>query len=360
MDDTERLREIAASIIKDSNDEGKIKNAAELLKLASEIENQRAGASKLTTEEQKISFDLRESRDHRKSDDRKAFITLLAPVFTTFVLAGTLTLQSYQFARSERDKEIENKQQAEAAEDVRWTDAVKLLSQSNKLSPAGALLKSFVKSDRYGPQAVQTALQILLKTDNSEEFERLFVLVFEPVDWKDLQRLIDLNRTLYANMGPVLQKSWNLQKQVNDTSKLNPVERKQYDSLWSELEFLATKIAPVLRAARPSGVALDLHSTDFVLCDLQGADLSGANLDGVNMSAVNLKGANLSGITHDGLAMFRTAWWEASQISQEALQYFMQTNPFRPADQYGPLYRTISKKDYDDNVARLLRLSSSH
>jgi hypothetical protein len=31
-------------------------------------------------------------------------------------------------------------------EDLRWSEAVKLLSQSEKLSPAGILLKSFVKS----------------------------------------------------------------------------------------------------------------------------------------------------------------------------------------------------------------------
>lgn len=360
MDDTERLRDIAASIIKDSNDEGRIKNAAELLKLASEIENQRAGARKLTTEEQKISFDLRESRNHRKSDDRKVYITLLAPVFTTLVLAGTLILQSYQFVQSERDKQVQDKRQAEAAEDVRWTDAVKLLSQSDKLSPAGVLLKSFVKSDRYGAQAHQTALQILLKTDDPELFDSLFVLVFEPIDWNDLPQVIDLNRKLYANMNPVIQKTWDPPKMVNNTSRLNPSERKQYDSLFKEIEFIDTKIAPVLRVSRPSGVALDLHSTNLVLCDLQGADLRGANLNGANMANVNLKGTNLIGITHDQFSTYYTAWWEVSQSSQELLQYLMKESPFRPGHLYGPLYQRISKKDYDDNVTRLLQLASSH
>lgn len=358
MDDTERLREIAALIIKDSNEEGRIKYAAELLKLASEIENQRAGSSKLLTEEQKLSFDLRESQSRQKSDDRKAYITLLAPVFTTFVLAGTLILQSYQFVQSERDKQIEVRQQTDAAEDVRWTDAVKLLSQSDKVSPAGVLLKSFVKSDRYGAQAHQTALQILLKTEDPVLFENLFALVFEPVDWNDLPQIIGLNRTMYVNIGPLAEKSYDAKKRMNDLNRLNPLERRKYDSLIAEIEFTATKIAPLLKGRRPGGVALDLHGTDILLCDLQYADLSGANLDGVNVSSVNLKGADLSRISHAELSMFLTAWWEASQMSQETLQYLMKEYPFQAGVQYGPSYRTISQKDYDENVARLLRLAS--
>jgi hypothetical protein len=358
MDDTKRLREIAASIITDSNDEVRIKNAAELLKLASEIENQRAGASKLESEEQKIRFDLGESRGHRKTDDRKTYITLLAPVVTTFVLAGTLILQSYQFAQSEKDKKAELKQQADAAEDVRWTDAVKLLSQSNNLSPAGALLKSFIRSERYGAQAHQTALQILLKTDEEELFENLFGSVFEPVGWSDFPQLVDLNRALHSNFLPVVGKTWDPQKQVNDLSRLNEQDRKQYDSFTREIEFTSARIASVLRVPRPKGAAIDLHSTDLLVCDLQGADLSGANLDLANISNANLRGANLRGITHAQFTIFSTAWWEASEISQDVLQYLMITAPFQPGHVYGLLSQAISQKDYDENIARLQKTAS--
>jgi hypothetical protein len=94
MNDTERLREIAGSIIEKSNDDATIKTAAELLRLASEIDNRRADVRKLAAEEQKIGLDLSESRRGRKSEDWKAYITLLAPVFTTVVLAATLIVQS--------------------------------------------------------------------------------------------------------------------------------------------------------------------------------------------------------------------------------------------------------------------------
>jgi hypothetical protein len=103
MNDIERLRNIATSMIGEGNDSNSLKEGAELLKLVSEIENQTAGTKMLTAQEQKLTFDLRESRDRLKSGDRKAYIALLAPVFTTFVLAGTLALQSFQFSKTEAD-----------------------------------------------------------------------------------------------------------------------------------------------------------------------------------------------------------------------------------------------------------------
>jgi hypothetical protein len=115
-DDTERLREIATSILERAHDDSTASKAGELLKLASEIENQRAEAQKLKVEEQKISLEVKESRQP-KSFDWKAFIALLAPVVTTLVLAVTLVVQSYQFNRSEKNK-------ADAAEEMRWTEAI--------------------------------------------------------------------------------------------------------------------------------------------------------------------------------------------------------------------------------------------
>ena len=91
MNDTERLRDIANSILEKSNDHGMARSAGELLKLAAEIENQITEARKLAAEEQKITLDLTDYR-HR-SENRKAYIALLAPVVTTFILAGTLLLR---------------------------------------------------------------------------------------------------------------------------------------------------------------------------------------------------------------------------------------------------------------------------
>jgi hypothetical protein len=360
MNDTERLREISWAILSDSKDEGRIRYAAELLKLASDIENQKASASMSAANEQKIIFDLSESKGHRKSENWKAFITLLAPVLTTIILAGTLVVQSYQFAQSEKDKQMETLRQADAAEDVRWTDAIKLLSQSEKVSPAGVLLKSFVKSNRYGSQAQQTAYQILLKTEDPTQFANLFTLVFEPVDWGNLSQVADLNRSLYLSEAPILEKTFNREKLIDDLSKLSPAERKTYNSILAEEEFIDAQIALLLKSHRPSGVALDLHSTDILQCDLKNADLSGANLDGANVSSVDLKGANLTGISHGQLDLYLTAWWEASEISPETFQYLLKQDPFRPTARYGTSGRTIPQNEYDENIARLQRITSTN
>ncbi len=353
MNDTEKLREIASSIIGNSNDDRELKNAAELLSLASEIEKQRAEARKLAVEEQKLSFDLGNSQQRLRSEDVKTYISSLSPLFTTIVLAGTLMLQSYQFLKSEKDKQVEASRQAEAAEDVRWSDAVKLLSQSDKLSPAGAVLKGFVKSTRYGIQAHQTAVQILLKTDDPKVFENLFVSVFDPVDWNNLTQVVDLNRTLESSFGPLSAKTWNDKKQVSDMAKLDISERHTYTYLQAELKFTTAKIASGLKGPRRNGVVIDLRSTDLWNGDFRGADLSGANLDNATFLNVDVKGADMSGITHyENLDLFGSAWWEASKVSQGFLEYLIKRNAFQPEKSYGS-GGSVSRAEYDAEIARL-------
>jgi hypothetical protein len=328
MKDTERLSEIAGSIIAKSNDDAMIKSAAELLRLASEIERQRAEVRKLAVDEQKTALDLSESRRRGKSEDWKAFITLLAPVVTTVVLAATLVSQTVQFNKSEKDKRSDAKQQADAAEDVRWSDAIKLLSESDKISPTGALLKNFVTSPRYGVLAYQTAIQELIQTDDSERFDSLFNSIFEPVDWKTLPQVVDLDRTLWSSLDPLLQKSYDTAKNFNDVNKLDALEQKKVHSLNSRLEVITRAIAPVLKSPRPSGVTLDLSSTDLLNADFQGADLKGANLDRVTFSGVDIKDADLSGITEfDGSKFFSSPWWQVSHINRIFLDYLVKGFP---------------------------------
>lgn len=328
MNDTERLREIADSIIEKSSDDATIKSGAELLRLASEMENRRVEARKLAVEEQKIGLDLSESRRSRKSENWKAYITLLAPVFTTVVLAATLVSQSYQFNQSEKDKQAEAKRQAESAEDVRWSDAIKLLSESDKISPAGALLKSFIKSDRYGDQAYKTAIQELIQTEEPERFNSLFDSIFQPVDWTTLPQMVDLDRTLWSSLDPLLQRSYNRAKNVNDLSTLSAADQKKVSSLNSRLTVITRAIAPVLKGLRPSGTTLDLSSTDLVNADFQGANLQGAKLERVTFSGVNIKDVDFSGVTEfGGSKFFSSPWWQVSHINQVFLEYLAKNYP---------------------------------
>jgi hypothetical protein len=91
--DTEPIRAIAAALLARAVDDNSIDRAAQLLKLASETENQVAQAAKYAVEEQKLKDDLSDSISRRKSEERKTYISILAPLFTTVVLAGTLVLQ---------------------------------------------------------------------------------------------------------------------------------------------------------------------------------------------------------------------------------------------------------------------------
>jgi uncharacterized protein YjbI with pentapeptide repeats len=356
MNDTAKLREIATSILDKSNDDGVARSAGELLKLAAEIENQRADARKLAAEEQKISFDVNDAQHRRKSESRKAYIALLAPVFTTFVLAGTLVMQNYQFQQSERDKQSEARRQAEVAEDMRWTEAVKLLSQSEKISPAGVLLKSFANSERHGAQAYKTAVEILIKTDDPQVFANLFGSVFDPVDWNNLPQVVELNRTVESQRSSVYSKSWDEKQQVSDESKLKKSEKVQLDQLNSKLRFITARLALTLKGPRPAGVTLDLRSTDFWVGDFRGADLSGANLTDANLTSLDLEGANLSGITEYQQAHFvGSAWWRASKIGKGLLEYLVKTHPFESYNSE----TAVSKADYDAAVARLRETAST-
>lgn len=351
MNETERLCEIATSILESAHDNSMVSKAGELLKLASEIESQRAEARKLVAEERKITLDINEFQRRTASDDRKAYIALLVPMFTTVILAGTLVLQSYQFARSEADKQAEARRQADAAEDVRWADAIKLLAQSENLSPAGVLLKSFANSGRYGAQAYQTAVQILVKTDDPQLFASLFGSVFDPVDWNNLPQVFELDRILDSNCNSLSF------KQVSNVTKLNETETNELDHLNTKVQFITTKFAPVLKGPRPAGVKLDLRSVDLWTGDFQGADLSGANLGETNLTYLDLRGANLTGITeYQGAAFVGTAWWRASRIGRSLLEYLVKAYPFDPSGIYASS-QSIPKSEYEDQVARLRRLA---
>src|ERR1035438_4222722 len=363
MNDTEQLRQIAASILEGSHDEASAQRAAELLKLASEIDNQRAEATKLAAEEQKIRNDLKEFQQTEKNQHLKDYIALLSPLFTTIVLAGTLVQQSYQFVQSEktkqaqfiqaeRDKDAEARRQADAAEDLRWADAIRLLHTSEKLSPAAVILKSFIKSERYGGPASQTALQLLFKTNDPVVFEDLFNAILDPVTWSNAPQVIELDRTMFSSLAPLWGKSWDSKARNNNYSKLNKAEQQKREFLQNELEFISNKLAPVLKGPRPAGAKVDLRSVNLE-GDFDGADFSGAELRGSSLSDSSVKGANFSGVTgYEGVPFASTAWWRAGKVDRPLLEYLIRNFPYEERLRLG-YAPASSQADYEDGVARL-------
>jgi hypothetical protein len=361
MNDTNQIREIAASFIEGHHGDAAVQQGAELLRLASEIDSHRAQASKLAAEERKLTNDLKESEQTRKHGLLKEYIALLSPLFTTVVLAGTLVQQSYQFVQSEKtkqaqfvqaekDKDAEARRQADAAEDLRWAEASKLLQQSEKLSPAAFILKTFIKSERYGGPASQAAMQELVKTNDTVVFEDLFNAIFDPVSWDNAPRVIDLNRTLFSDLSPLWGKSWNAKTQTNDYTKLTAAEQKKRQYLQDELIFVSAKLAPVFKGARPPGIKLDLRSLDFE-GDFDGADFRGAEIGGSSMSGISIKGADFSEVTGYGATPFSaTAWWRASKIDREMLEYLIQNYPYREQFTYTP---ASNRAEYEAGAKRL-------
>jgi Pentapeptide repeats (8 copies) len=350
-----------ACSLSESDSAEDIKKSADLLKLAAEIENQQAQARKVVE-------DLLDSRVNKKAKDRKELIALLAPVVTTVVLAGTLVLQGIQFARTEKDKNLdadrqrqatiaETKRLADEAEDARWADALKLLASSEKISPAAVLLNRFAKSPRYAGEARLTAEKLLLlNSSDPGAFENLFGSVFSPIKWEDLSEVESIDRQLYQKINPIMFKIWDAKLKKSDWSKASREERRQYDDLNADLDYLGGQLAILLKGKRGANQALDFHFMALWDIDVQGADLSGADLSSSNLSNLNLAGTNLSGITKFNWAVFSgSAWWEASTISPELRAYLEERYALDAKAIYAS-GRTYTSEEYTAAVARLSRV----
>jgi hypothetical protein len=327
--------------------------AAQLLKIASEIEKEHAEAEKLEAEQKKLSQDADNSAEQARAERRRFYVTLLTPLVTTLVLAGTLILQTAQFIKAERDKqtdlqrqdqarEQEDKRREQAADDVRWDEAVKSLAVSDKLT-ASTLLKRFLGSERYAPLARDLEYQLLLKSDRPEIFSDLFVSIFAPVSWANLPKICDLNRTLNADFEPLLRKK---SRTVSESAR--------YNLQYTNIAFTSLQIASLLKSPRPKNVVPDLQGISIWDCDMSNSDLSGANLVGNAFTRVVLKGADLSGVTAErfqGISWKYTAWWQVSKIGPELLDYLCRQFPFREIDDFGAA--VIPPGDYAANLKRL-------
>jgi hypothetical protein len=164
-----------------------LQQVIQVFKSLSEVEKSQAEIRKLQVDE-KIHYDLQHAARKERSEALQRYITLLTPLATTLVLGVTLLTQSYQFAKSEHDKQ-------DAAEDTQWSESVKAISQSVKMSPVAIALNPFFKSKRYADVAKKTAVQALVSTHDYMVFRDLFRGAFVPMDWKNFDAVLQLDRT---------------------------------------------------------------------------------------------------------------------------------------------------------------------
>jgi hypothetical protein len=347
----QQIREIADAMLQAPHDAPTARAAAELFKLASETEKSDAEARKLAADEAKTRHDLENARRNRSADDRKAYLTLLAPVFTTLILALTLLFQYFQFSRSERDKADEAQRQAEAREDADWKDAVSLLATSEKISPAGVLLKKFASSPRYHDEARRTALQVLLNTGDPEKFEQLFNSIFEPPRWENLPAVLDLDRAVSANYSKALSTVWNPQTNTAELEKLTGEDKAKYEFANREIPFLTSNVTRTLKGDPAQSKTVDLHATQLYRGDFRDIHLEHANVQDASLQFMDCQDAHLEGITGFQNSLWTGSnWWTAAATSSELLDYLQKNAPFKEGD---PYVRTTSSAEYEAGVARL-------
>jgi hypothetical protein len=334
MDDLEQLRKTVFSIIESSKDAGAAKNAAEILKLVSEIENQRAQTRKLSIEEEKIRFDLETGRHGSKFIDWKEYAKLLTPVISVLALAVTTVFQGYQLHQSTAEHE-----------DAHRTEVIKLLSQAerDKACPSTLLLSRLDKADR-----AKVVAQFLFGCEDPASFKSAFETSFEPVEWTTLPQIVQLNRILGPKLESLKDSVYDKATGQTHIEKLDDAHRKEYDNLREEMVYLSDRIAAALKG-RGQGQAPDLSYTYILDANLSGIDLSGANLTAATLENVNLAHAKLKNIAQSKEVRFfnSTAWWKSDEISQPLLACLVA---------YGDTDKTeYTDQDYKENKTRLLQ-----
>jgi hypothetical protein len=342
--DSAQLRERARKLLA-SGSSTDASQAAEMLDKASQIDARDAAT-------QKAAAELKLERPPETG--WRPFVVELTPFLSFVIVALTFAFNSYQTRVADQEKRVEALRQREADEQRRFTDAITLIQKSEDFSPAAALLSTF-STGPYAELARQTGATVLLHTKSFDDFCDLFNSFVEPISGKNLNRVLDLMRSVNITAGPLLNKAWVDGKE--DYSSFSAQEKETYDLLVNERTFLGSKVASILRQPRESLDPIDLNNLGFDNTDLNGADLRNAYIASAVWNLVNLDGADLRGITSFQNGWFyNSAWWHASHIDKPFLDYLSDRFPYK-ADQLANTPLGISAKEYEQNLHRLMKLA---
>jgi len=358
MNLTSKLRRRAAELVKGGEPE-QLTQAAELLKTLAEIKQQRTNALKLDADRRKTEQEILTSRNSLKD-----LVVTSTPLLTTAVLAGTLIFQIYQTHQAELEKRAETIRQNQLAEQTRFTEALKLIQASEKISPAATLLNTFTVEPQKS-EARQMALKLLLRSQSVDEFQELFSATIDPVSPGDLPTLVQLDRSL-RNRFDSFPVTYDPVRHKDDWSKLDSASAKMRGETGYQIEFLSQRISLLLQRPAssdpffvdPPGTVrsdpiLDLSGVALSNADIRGSSLVRANFNNVNFTSMRMDGCDLREITQFANAQFfSTAWWRAAHISQPLLAYLEQTAPFNAGDVYAGA-ETDTPDDYKRDVGSL-------
>jgi len=294
----------------------------------------------------KIAVEMDRTRSER-SERLRDYIALLTPLVTIITLALTLIAQNWQFLRSERNKR-------EEAMDAQWQDALKIISASGALSPGVVALQPFLRSEKYGEQAREAAVNLLVNSSDPAFFTTLFGTALVPATWVNMDRIVRLDRALYARYGPIRDKTWDSKRQINDTTRLTTQELATYSYVRSVVPVIASQIGTVLRTPRPPGTQIDRSGTYWWNADWKGVDLERVSLENIELKYVSLKNAELAGVTQfSGAVVTGTAWWECKSINKPLLEFLKTNFALDTQMTYGPLDLKVKPEEYDEAVRHL-------
>ncbi len=334
VDELEQLRSSANLLLTRAQDgtvaelAAAVEKATAVQRLMADLESSHAGVRKTRLEETKLEHENQTAAARERSERRKDYVTLLAPLITVMTLAATLVAQNWQFVRSEKDK-------TDAALDAQWLDAKKTIADDTHLSPALITLQPFLNSPKYGEQARLTAVQLAINGTDPLFLDELLGIAFVPATWNKLEPLLQIDRGLYVKFSPLNSKSWDTKTGNNDLSKLSRTDADALRYINGAIPKVSGQIGSILKSARPDGTPLDLSNAEFLNVNWSGVNLRGARLENTRFNGVDLKGADLTGIANfAGAEMYYTAWWEAKSISREFLEYLQARFPCNPNNRF--------------------------
>jgi hypothetical protein len=136
---------------------------------------------KAIIEAEKTETDIANATTIARFERVKFWVPIIFSLVSTLALVATLVFQVTQF----KENTILAK---ETSEDAQWREALTKAQDTN--GPEGVfgvlLLKSFLKSDRYGQQARQTLVMILGHMGNREVFDSVFPDLMANTKWWNL------------------------------------------------------------------------------------------------------------------------------------------------------------------------------
>jgi uncharacterized protein YjbI with pentapeptide repeats len=286
-------------------------HAAEILRSVADIERHQ-------TETRKIAIET--SRQHRRVENWRVFVTSVTPLVGTVVLAGTFALQTYQYTASDRDR-----QQVSARENRRLV-AEQFDRAGTNLNNSASMVARLAGAYELGGIARTSrefhwpALRVLSAFVREQTNRQLGI---------DEQTALNILSTRDAQCEDGLGETLDLTGAMLVGRYLPSVNFHAFDLFDANLSYANMEGADLSDAdvggSRPPERQTNLVGTNLYCADLRNVTLSEAQVDGLingNVASANIHGAHIVALpdnrTESGVLAMFVAELGAVDIQTEA------------------------------------------